>query len=193
VAVALAAQNILGDLLASVSILLDKPFVVGDFIVVGEKAGTVETIGVKTTRLRSISGEQLVFSNKFILESQIQNYKRMWQRRVVLKFAVPYRTPIEKLEQVPGWIKEIVTAESKLSFDRCHLAYLSASSLDFELAFYVLDTDFNVYMDLQQQLFWSVMRKFENEGVKFALPTQAVFVTQDGPANQTRESQGTAE
>ena len=137
IAVALAAQNVLGDLLASLSIVLDKPFVVGEFIVAGDQKGTVEHIGIKTTRLRSIAGEQLILSNKDLLESRIQNYKRMSERRVVQKFGVVYSTPADVLEKIPVWVREFVTANDKLRFDRCHFANYGGSSLDFELVFFV--------------------------------------------------------
>lgn len=176
IAVALAAQNILGDLLASLSIVLDKPFVVGDFIIVGSELGTVEHIGVKTTRVRSLSGEELVLSNKDLLESRIRNFKRMWQRRVVQKFGVIYSTPVEKLEQIPEWTKAFVEEDPKLKFDRCHFAAYGASSLDFELVYFVADADFNVHMDLQQQLLLKIFRKFAAEGVEFAFPTQTLYI-----------------
>ena len=139
--------------MGSFSIVLDKPFVVGDFIVVGSLNGVVENIGIKTTRVRALSGEQIVFSNKDLLSSRVQNFKSMWQRRVVQKFSVAYATPPEKLRPIPGWIRAFVEREPKLKFDRCHLAYYGASTLDFELVFMVTDPDYNVYMDLQQELF----------------------------------------
>ena len=174
IAIALAAQTILADLLASFSIVLDKPFVVGDFIVVGNLNGVVENIGIKTTRVRALSGEQIVFSNKDLLGSRVQNFKTMWQRRVVQKFSVTYDTPSEKLRQIPGWIRGFVEAEPKLKFDRCHFAYYATSSLDYELVFLVTDPDYNVYMDLQQELFLRVLEKFADEGVSFAFPTQSL-------------------
>lgn len=176
IAVALAAQNVLGDLLASLSIVLDKPFVVGDFIVVGNDLGTVETIGLKTTRVRSLSGEELVFSNKDLLESRIRNYKRMWQRRIQTSFGVTYSTPAEQLEMIPKWVKEFCEEEPKLKFDRCHFAKYAESSLNFELVFYVADPDFNVYMDVQQALFLKIFRKFNDEGIDFAFPTQTLYI-----------------
>jgi small-conductance mechanosensitive channel len=176
IAVALAAQNVLGDLLASLSIVLDKPFVVGDFIVTRTEMGTVEQIGVKTTRLRALSGEELILSNKDLLESRIQNFKRMYERRVVQKFGVTYGTPIEKLQVISKWVKEFVLKHDKLRFDRCHFASYGASSLDFEFVFYVLDPDFNFYMDLQQIILLDIFQKFQTEGIEFAYPTQTVFV-----------------
>lgn len=176
IAVALAAQNVLGDLLASLSIVLDKPFVVGDFIVADSEKGVVEHIGIKTTRLRSLSGEQLVLSNKDLLESRIHNYKRMWQRRVVQSFGVVYSTPADVLEKIPVWVKGFVDGHEKLKFDRCHFSGYGASSLDFELVFFVSDPEYNVYMDLQQKVLLDIFRKFAQEGVDFAFPTQSLYI-----------------
>lgn len=172
IAVALAAQNILGDLFASLSIVLDKPFVVGDFIVAGQESGTVENIGIKTTRLRSLSGEELIFANKDLLESRIKNFKRMWQRRIVLKFSVNYETPIEKLERIPLWIKSYIDAEQLLKFDRSHLSNYGESGLEFETVFWVKDPDFNKYMDVQQILFFKLLNQFKSEKINFAVPTR---------------------
>ncbi len=176
IAVALAAQNILGDLLASLSIVLDKPFVVGDFVVAGKEKGTVEHIGIKTTRLRSLSGEELVLSNKDLLESRIQNFKRMWVRRVVQNFGVVYSTSPELLEKIPTWVEEIIKREPKLQFDRCHFCAYGNSSLDFELVFFVSDPEYNVFMDLQQRVLLSIFRKFLAERVEFAFPTQSLYL-----------------
>lgn len=188
-AVALASRNILEDLLASISILLDKPFEVNDFIIVGDKLGTVETIGVKTTRLRALSGEQLIFSNKDLLGSRIQNFKRMWQRRVVQGFSLPYDTPIETLARIPGWISELVRAEPKLNLDRCHLSGYQPTGIAFELVFFVLDPDYNVYMDVQQRLFLNIQRKFREQNVQFALPIQILRV-QNGDAQPQKVDAG---
>ncbi len=176
IAVALAAQNILGDLLASLSIVLDKPFVVGDYIVAGNEKGTVEHIGIKTTRLRSLSGEELILSNKDLLESRVQNFKRMWVRRVVQNFGLTYSTSAETIEKVPQWVQSIVEKQSKLRFDRCHFAAYGSSSLDFELVFYVSDSEYNVYMDLQQIVLLDIFKKFTEERVEFAFPSQSIYV-----------------
>lgn len=176
IAVALAAQNVLGDLLASLSIVLDKPFVVGDFIAVGSDQGTVQNIGIKTTRLRSLSGEELVFSNKDLLESRVQNFKRMTQRRVRHMIGVTYSTPLKKLEKIPEWISNIIVSEEKLQLDRCHLVAYGASSLDFELVYFVNDAQFNVHADIQQRVLLKVFRKFAEEKVEFAYPSQSLYV-----------------
>lgn len=176
IAVALAAQNILGDLLASLSIVLDKPFVVGDFIVSGEVRGTVEYIGIKTTRLRALTGEQVVLSNKSLLESQIHNFKRIWQRRALQRFGVVYSTSYEALQKIPGWVKEIVQRYDKLTFDRCHFFSYGASSLDYELVFFVSDPEYNVLMDLQERVLLDIFKKFSDEQIEFAFPTQTLHV-----------------
>ncbi len=176
IAVALAAQNILGDLLASLSIVLDKPFVIGDFIVVGDFSGNVENIGLKTTRLRSISGEQLIFPNKALLESRVRNYKRMWRRRVVHKFGIHYSTPEEKLRQIPIWIRGFVESDSHLEFDRCHFSGFGESALDFETVYFVKDSAFNLYMDRHQDLLLKMLQKFNEEGILFAYPTRAIQI-----------------
>jgi small-conductance mechanosensitive channel len=176
IAVALAAQNVLADLLASLSIVLDKPFVVGDFVVVGNEKGTIEYIGLKTTRLRSLSGEELIFSNKDLLESRIQNFKRMQRRRVVRQFGITYETPSEKIEKIPTWIKEIIAKYSEITLDRCHFADFGSSSLDFEYVYWMNSPDYNPYMDIQEKINLDIMRKFLEEKVEFAYNTRTVFL-----------------
>jgi small-conductance mechanosensitive channel len=172
VAIALAAQNVLGDLFASLSIVLDKPFVVGDYIVVGNDQGTVENIGIKTTRVRSLTGEELIFANKDLLESRVKNFKRMWKRRVALKVNVAYDTPLEKLKILPKWFEDKIKNIKDLSFERSHLAEYGNSTLTFETIFWVNNSDYNAYMDLQQEILFSMIEKFTQEGIGFALPVQ---------------------
>jgi small-conductance mechanosensitive channel len=176
VAVALALQSILGDLFASLSIVLDRPFVIGDFIIVGDMLGTVEHVGLKTTRVRSLSGEQLVFSNSDLLGSRIRNFKRMIQRRVVFTIGVTYQTPRPLLERIPAMIRATIEAQETTRFDRAHFARYGPSSLDFETVYYVLDPDYNRYMDVQQAVNLEIHRRFEEAGIDFAYPTQTVFV-----------------
>jgi small-conductance mechanosensitive channel len=190
IAVALAVQNILGDIFASLSIALDKPFVIGDFIVVGDTLGTVEYIGLKTTRLRSLSGEQIVFSNADLLKSRIRNYKRMFERRVVFSFGVIYQTPTEKLERIPGMVREIVAAQPKTRFDRAHFKEYGDSSLDFEVVYYVLDPDYNVYMDIQQEINLAIFRRFQEAGIEFAYPTRTLYVNNLAAAATTGSGAG---
>jgi small-conductance mechanosensitive channel len=178
VAVALAVQNILGDLFASLSIMLDKPFVIGDFIVVDGLAGTVEHIGLKTTRVRALSGEQLVFSNADLLGSRIHNYKRMQQRRVVFSFCVTYGTPPDKIAAIPDMVREIIEAREHTRFDRAHFYRFGESALDFEVVYYVLTADYNLYMDIQQAINVDLLRRFAAEGIDFAFPTRMLYVSQ---------------
>ncbi|HUG89458.1 MAG TPA: mechanosensitive ion channel family protein [Planctomycetaceae bacterium] len=176
IAVALAAQNILGDLFASLSIVLDKPFVLGDFIVVGDLMGTVERIGLKTTRLRSLSGEQLVFSNNDLLSSRIRNFKRMFERRIVFSIGVVYQTPRDKLAAIPGMIRAIVESQANTRFDRSHFKEFGASALNFETVYFVTRPDFGVSMDIQQAINLAIFDRFAAEQIEFAYPTQTVYV-----------------
>jgi small-conductance mechanosensitive channel len=174
IAVALAAQNILGDLFASASIVLDRPFVIGDFIVVDDKKGVVEYIGLKTTRLRSLSGEQLVFSNTDLLKSRLHNYKRMSQRRATFTIDVTYDTPPDKVAAVPAMLREAVEAQPLARLDRAHFASFGQYSLIFEVVYYVLSSEYNVYMDVQQEVNLAILRRFAAEGIEFAFPTQTI-------------------
>lgn len=176
IAVALAVQNILGDLLASLSIVFDKPFVLGDFIIVGDQLGTVEKIGLKTTRVRSLSGEQLVFANNDLLQSRIRNFKRMYERRVVFSLGVTYDTPRGKLQQIPEVLREIVESQQQVRFDRAHFKGFGAFSLDFEVVYYVLAPDYNLYMDIQQAINLAIYERFERMSVEFAFPTQTLYL-----------------
>jgi small-conductance mechanosensitive channel len=180
VAVALAIQNVLGDLFASLSIVLDKPFVNGDFLVIGEFMGSVEYIGLKTTRIRSLSGEQLVFSNSDLLSSRIRNYGRMFERRVVFSIGVTYQTPRDKLKRIPAIIKEAVQAQQNTRFDRSHFMKYGDYSLMFETVFYVMSADYNIYMDKQQAIYFDIHERFEQENIDFAYPTQTLYVAKAG-------------
>ena len=179
IAVALASQNILGDLFASLSILFDKPFVVGDFIIVGDMMGTVERVGLKTTRVRSLSGEQLVFSNNDLLSSRIKNYKRMEERRVVFTLGVTYQTNAERLESIPGIIREPIAQEEKVRFDRSHFKGYGDFALLFETVYWVTEPDYNLYMDIQQKINLELFRHFEKQGIEFAYPTQTIHLAAD--------------
>ncbi len=178
VAVALAVQNVLGDLFASLSIILDKPFVIGDFLVIDDFLGSVEHVGLKTTRVRSLSGEQLIFSNSDLLSSRIRNYGRMFERRVVFNIGVTYDTPREKLERIPGMIRRAIEAQEKTRFDRSHFNKYGDYALQFETVFYVLTADYNRYMDIQQAVNFSIHQAFEEQQIEFAYPSQTLFVRQ---------------
>lgn len=177
IAVALAVQNILGDLLASLSIVIDKPFEVGDFIVINEFSGTVENTGLKTTRIKSLSGEQLIFSNSDLLKSVIRNFKRMNERRVVLNLDVSYETPVDKLERIPSLIKKIIETQDTIKFDRAHFSCFKSYSLNYEIVYWILDQDYNVYMDAQQFINLEIFKMFNAEKIEFAYPTQKILVS----------------
>ncbi len=177
VAVALAAQSILGDLFASVAIVLDRPFVLGDFLIVDDFLGAVEQIGLKTTRIRSLSGEQVVFSNTDLLKSRIRNYGRMYERRVLFRLGVTYQTPRAQLQAIPKIIRDAIEVHGdRVRFDRSHLQSYGDFAIVFETVFYVKAADYNLYMDIQQDIYLVVHQRFEEEGIEFAYPTQTLFV-----------------
>jgi len=179
IAIALAIQNILSDLFASVSIIVDKPFVIGDFIIVGESMGTVEKIGLKTTHVRSLTGEQIIFSNSDLLSSRVRNYKRMYERRIAFSIGVTYQTSPEMIEEIPVLIEEIVSSQANARFDRSHFKTLGDFALHFETVYYVLVPDYAVYMDVQQAINLSIMQAFAERNIEFAYPTQTLFVQSD--------------
>jgi small-conductance mechanosensitive channel len=189
VAVALATQNILGDLFASVSILLDKPFVPGDFIIVGDFMGSVEHIGIKTTRVRSLGGEQIVFANNDLLQSRLRNYKRMLERRVQFRVGVVYQTGIEQLVAIPEMLRKIVQDQPGTRFDRAHFAAYGDFALSFEVVYYVLSPDYNRYMDVQQAINLDILRGFQAHAIEFALPTQ-ILRLQEGAGSAPRRTAG---
>lgn len=176
VAVALSLQNILGDLFASLSIVLDQPFVIGDFIITGDQMGTVEYVGLKTTRIRSLSGEQIILANSDLLKSRIHNYKRMNERRILFRFGVVYQTKPDILESIPELVKIIIEKTPGTRFDRAHFCAFGDSSLDFEVVYYVLDRDYNVYMDIHQSILFALFRTFSAHEIEIAYPTRTIFV-----------------
>lgn len=176
IAVALAAQNVLGDLFAAFAIYIDRPFVIGDYLKVGDQMGTVETIGMKTTRLRSISGEELIFGNSDLVDSRIQNYGRLNERRANFTVGVTYDTPKEKVAEIPGMIKDIVEAQDHVRLDRSHFKELGDSALIFETVYFVLVPAFGTKMDIQEAINLELMQRFDGEGIEFAFPTQTLYV-----------------
>lgn len=180
IAIAFALQNILGDLFASISIILDKPFEVGDFIIVGDMLGTVERVGIKTTRLRSLSGEQIVMSNNDLLQSRVRNYKRMNERRVVFSIGVTYDTPADKVEAIPGILRDAVEAQEQARIDRAHFQKYGDFALIFEVVYYVLKPDYNLMMDVQQAINLLIFRRFAEEDISFAFPTQTIHLASNG-------------
>jgi small-conductance mechanosensitive channel len=175
IAVALALQKILGDLFSSLSIVLDKPFVVGDFIIVDEFLGEVEKIGLKTTRVRSLSGEQIIFSNSDLLAARIRNFKRMHERRVALLLSLPLPTPSEKVKTAVSLLAAIIRTKRNVRFERCHFMRIG-TTLDLETVYWVLSDDYDLHMDIQQDILYDLRAAFEAEGISFAYPTQTVQV-----------------
>lgn len=183
VAVALAVQNILGDLFASLSIAIDKPFEVGDTIVIDNLNGTVKHVGLKTTRLTSISGEELVISNADLLKSRIHNFRKMQERRIVFTIGVTFDTPPEKLRRINDVIRDIFSRIPVARLDRVHFARIGESSLDFEIVYYVSDSAYAVAMDAQQEINLSLIERFAREHIAFAFPTRTLYVTAQGTAS----------
>lgn len=183
IAIALAVQNILGDLFASMAIAVDKPFEVGDFIVVGNIAGTVQQIGVKTTRIRALSGEQVVMSNTDLLKQTINNYRYMQERRIVFNFGIAQGATPEQAQGVSDTVRRIIEAEPQLRFDRAHFKGFGASSLDYEVVYIVKDPAYNLYMDLQQKINLGLLRELDALGVQFALPASRVQIATPPPGS----------
>jgi small-conductance mechanosensitive channel len=179
IAVAFALQRILGDVFASVAIVVDRPFEVGDFIAVGDFQGTVEQIGIKSTRLRGVGGEQISIANSDLVASRIRNYKRMQERRAAFGFGVAYSTPAEKLERVPGLLKDVVAGVAGTRFDRAHLLALGESALRFEVVYFVLSPDYTVYADVQQRINLAVLRGLSELGVEMATPSGPISLGRD--------------
>lgn len=198
IAVALALQKILGDLFSSLSIVMDKPFVVGDFIVMDQFMGDVEKIGIKTTRLRSLGGEQIIISNSDILAARIRNFKRMRERRVAFILSLPLTTRGEEMRRAVSLIKAIVTSREKLRLDRCHFMSINRNSMDIELVYWVLSDDINTHMDIQEEVLLDIQLSFEKENLTFARPVQTVTVEPrefimrtEGPRVETEEGRRT--
>ncbi len=177
IAVALAAQTILGDLFNYFVILFDKPFQRGDFIIVGDMLGVVDHIGIKTTRIVSLWGEELVFSNSDLTSSRIKNYKKMERRRVLFKLGVIYQTSSEQLKKIPPAIKGIIEKVEDTVFDRVHFQGYGDFSLNIEIVYYVIGNDYTKYMDIQQKINLAIKDAFEKEGIEFAYPTQLIYTS----------------
>ena len=181
IAIALAVQNVLGDLFAALAIVLDKPFVVGDSISVDTMTGTVENVGLKTTRIRSVNGEQLIFSNTDLLKSRIRNFKRMQERRVVLSIGVSYDTPPDTVARIPGMLREAVEEQEQVRFDRSHFMSYGESALGFETVYFVLTADYLTYANANQAVNLAIFRRFTKEKIEFAFPTRTIVVRGAAP------------
>ncbi|MDD5071831.1 MAG: mechanosensitive ion channel family protein [Patescibacteria group bacterium] len=179
IAVALALQNILGDLFSSFAIYFDKPFKIGDFIIVGEHMGTVKRVGIKTTRIQALQGEEIVISNNELTSARVQNFGVMRERRIVFTVGVAYNTSREKLEKIPSLIKEIVAGQKDTRLDRVHLKNFGDFSLVFEIVYYVNSGDYNFYMDTQQSINFGILNKFSEEKIEIAFPTQTLYLKKE--------------
>lgn len=175
-AIAFAFQKILEDLFASFAIHFDKPFVIGDFIIVGEHMGVVKSIGIKTTRIQALQGEEIVVSNRELTSTRVQNFKKLEERRVVVSIGVTYDTPNEKLERIPTMMEDIVSGIEHMRFDRAHLKSFGDSALLFELVYFVEANDYVVYMDANHEFNLKLKAVFEQEGIEFAFPTQTIYI-----------------
>ncbi|MBI4232420.1 mechanosensitive ion channel family protein [Candidatus Peregrinibacteria bacterium] len=176
IAVALAVQNILGDIFSSFSLYFDKPFQVGDFIIAGEHSGRVKKIGLKSTRLETLQGEELVISNKELTTSRVQNFKKLKRRRVALNFGLIYETPVKKLRKVNDIVKEIIEGLDVVEFGRSHFSQFAAASLNFEVIYFVNSQEYEVYMDRQQEINLKIKEAFEKEKITMAYPTQTLYL-----------------
>lgn len=186
IAIALASQVVLGDLFSYFVIFFDRPFEIGDAIQVDDKSGTVEYIGIKTTRVRATSGEQLIFSNTNLTSSRVHNFKRMERRRVQFSIGVVYRTPAEKLKRIPELVKQIITSKPDIDYDRGHFAAYGDFSLKFEFVYFVNTADYGIFMDRQQSIYFEIFEVFEREGIDFAYPTQEILVQMENAPQSDR-------
>jgi len=175
IAIALAAQAVLGDFFSYFVIFFDRPFEIGDSITTGTEAGSVEYIGIKTTRIRSVSGEQIIFSNKDLTDSRVRNYKRMLRRRILFKIGVTYQTTPEQLKKIPEIIKQAIKSKEKATFDRSHFSGFGDFRLEFETVYYIDVPDYYLYMDIQQSIYLEIFETFAKENIEFAYPTQTLF------------------
>ncbi len=176
IAIALAAQAILGDLFSYFVIFFDRPFEIGDFIIVDDKSGTIEQIGIKTTRIRTLGGEQLICSNTDLTNARVHNYKRLERRRIVFQLGVTYQTTSEQLKQIPKMVRTIIESESEIDYERGNFSGFGDSSLNFEFVYHVLSTDFAFYMDKQEKIYLEIYSLFEQCGIEFAYPTRTLFI-----------------
>lgn len=176
IAVALAVQNILGDLFSYFAICFDKPFIKGDFITVGDQRGVIEKIGIKTTRIRALQGEEIVIANSELTSSRIQNFKKMEERRILFSIGVVYETPLAQLERIPQIIRDIISSIELARFDRAHLSTFGDSAYMYEVVYYVLSADYNQYMDVQQDINFRIIEAFAREHIELAFPTQTLHL-----------------
>jgi small-conductance mechanosensitive channel len=181
IAVALAAQAVLGDLFSYFVVLVDRPFDVGDFVIFDDIMGTIERLGIKNSRIRALSGEQIIVPNGELTGARLHNYKQMQERRVVFTIGLVYHTPADSLETVPGLLHDIIEEQELVRFDRAHFKGYGDFSLIFEVVYYVLSPDYAQYMDIQQRINFTIFRRFEERGLEFAFPTRTVHMAERTP------------
>lgn len=187
IAIALAAQNIVGDVFNYFVIFFDKPFEVGDFVVIDDKNGVIEYVGLKTTRIKTLSGEQLVFSNSDLTNSRIHNFKKMERRRIVFKIRTNFETTHGQLREIPGLLKAIVLEQKPVTFDRAHFFTYTDSGLDFEVVYYVESGDYTLYMDIQQAINLRIHEEFEKREIGVAVPTRTLYINREGDDNDKND------
>lgn len=176
IAIALALQTVLSDVFSAFSIYFDKPFEIGDFIVVGEHSGTVKKIGIKSTRLQLLQGEELVVSNKELSTTSIRNLRKIKRRRIVFTFGVTQDTQLQKLKKIPNIVSEIIEKAELANFDRVHFREIGDFSHNFEVVYYMKSKDYVKYLDTQQEINYAIIEAFEKEDIKMAYPTQTIFL-----------------
>jgi len=179
IAIAFALQNVLSDAFSAFSIFFDRPFEIGDFIVIGDDAGTVTHVSMKSTRIQLLRGEELIISNRSILDKNIHNYKKLQKRRIVFTIGVTYGTPLEKLRKIEPMIREIIGKNQICQVDRIHFREFGAYSLNFEVVYYIDSSEYKTYMDIQQQINFGIAEAFEKEKIQIAFPTQTIFLNQN--------------
>lgn len=175
-AFALAAQKVLEDIFASLAIFFDRPFAPGDYVVIGKHSGTVQKIGIKTTRIKALSGEQIIIPNKDVTNSRVKNFKRMEKRRVAFKVGVTYETPQAKLKNIPKIVQKIIDNQDSIEYDRTNFVEMGDSALIFEIVYKIEDRDYDLFVRTQEEILLALKGVFEQEGIEFAYPTQTVFV-----------------
>jgi len=182
IVIGFALQHVLSDFFSAFSIYFDKPFEIGDFIVVGDYSGTVKKIGMKSTRVQLLQGEELVLSNKELTTASIRNFKKMRRRRISFSFGVTYDTPLKKLKKIPDMIRDIINPdklEEVYKLDRVHFSEFGDFSLKFDIIYYMKSQDYVKYKDTQQEINFRLKEAFEKEGIEMAFPTQTIFLNKE--------------
>jgi small-conductance mechanosensitive channel len=176
IAIALALQTVLGDAFSAFSIYFDRPFEIGDFIVVGDYAGTVTRIGMKSTRVQLLQGEELVISNRELTTTSVRNFKKLTKRRIVFPIRVTYDTCLRKVRRIPALIGEVISKMELTQFDMVYFKEIGTSSLNFEVIYYMMTSDYSKYLETQEKINFEIMEAFKKENIKFAFPTQTILV-----------------